>query len=115
DFVRGKLDDAGDVPRLPPARVGIDLGWAAGAWDAGLRLTEALDQDDPGENEEPTGGYTALDAHLEYRIERGSTEWVLFLRGENLLDEEIRNATSVLREVAPEAGRSVEAGVRLAF
>jgi iron complex outermembrane receptor protein len=115
DVVRGELDAAGDVPRLPPARVGVDIGWSGGAWDAGLRLTEALDQDDPGENEEPTEGYTALDAHLEYRIDQGRTEWVLFLRGENLLDEEIRNSTSILRDAAPEAGRTVEAGVRLSF
>ena len=103
------------MPRLPPARLGLEFGWASGAWDARLRLTEAFDQDDPGENEAPTDGYTALDAHLEYRIGQGRTEWVLFLRGENLLDEEIRNSTSVLRDVAPEAGRSVEGGVRLLF
>ena len=33
----------------------------------------------------------------------------------NLLDEEIRNATSFLRDQAPEAGRSVELGIRLSF
>jgi iron complex outermembrane receptor protein len=48
-------------------------------------------------------------------VERGPGEWTLFLRGDNLLDEEIRNATSLLREMAPEAGISVEAGVRLEF
>jgi iron complex outermembrane receptor protein len=33
----------------------------------------------------------------------------------NLADEEIRLSTSFLRDVAPEAGRSVEAGLRYTF
>jgi iron complex outermembrane receptor protein len=115
DYVRGRLDDAGDVPRMAPARVGSELHWEGGPWDLGVRLSEAFDQDDPGEDEEPTEGYTVLAAHAEYVVDGDSGEWVLFLRGDNLLDEEIRNATSLLRDLAPEAGRTVEAGIRLSF
>ncbi len=32
-----------------------------------------------------------------------------------LLDREVRNAASLLRDIAPEAGRSVEVGARLRF
>ena len=39
----------------------------------------------------------------------------LFLYFHNVTDEEIRLSTSFLRDVAPEAGFSVEAGVRWMF
>jgi iron complex outermembrane recepter protein len=39
----------------------------------------------------------------------------VFLRARNLLDDEIRNSTSFLRAFMPEAGRSVELGLRLSL
>ena len=74
-----------------------------------------LEQDRTGEGERSVPGYTLLAARAEYAFSGGGGDWTLFLRGENLLDEEIRNASSLLRDVAPEAGLNVEAGVRLAF
>jgi len=40
---------------------------------------------------------------------------MLFARGRNLGDEEIRLSTSYLRGFAPEAGRSLEVGVRFRY
>jgi iron complex outermembrane receptor protein len=40
---------------------------------------------------------------------------MVYLRGENLLDEDARRHTSPLKEFAPLPGRSVGAGVRLEF
>ena len=42
-------------------------------------------------------------------------EATVFGKINNLLDEEIRNHTSLLKDVAPEAGRSVELGLRIEF
>jgi iron complex outermembrane receptor protein len=39
----------------------------------------------------------------------------VFAQGSNLLDEEIRNHVSVLKDVAPEAGRNLVLGLRLEF
>ena len=39
----------------------------------------------------------------------------LFLALNNITDEEIRLSTSFLRDIAPEAGFSVEAGIRWLF
>lgn len=113
DYVRGELDNSGNVPRLPPLRFGAELGWATRAWDLALRVTEFTDQDRPGENEEETDGYTLVSAHADYRFSDGPNSWTVFIRGDNLLDEEVRNATSVLRDLAPEAGRKIEIGVRV--
>ncbi|MBK6278722.1 MAG: TonB-dependent receptor [Gammaproteobacteria bacterium] len=115
DHVRGEFDDGGAVPRVPPGRLGAELAWQRGGWDLAARLTEVLEQDRTGEGERSVPGYTLLAARAEYAFSGGGGDWTLFLRGENLLDEEIRNASSLLRDVAPEAGLNVEAGVRLAF
>lgn len=44
-----------------------------------------------------------------------SRELAVFLEFKNITDEEIRLSTSFLRDVAPEADRSAELGVRLMF
>lgn len=111
DQVRAELSTAGDVPRMPPTRVGTTLVYETGNWYSSLAFLQAADQDRPGENQEATEGYTKLDAYIGYRLENLN----LFARLNNLTDEEIRNSTSFLREIAPEAGRSVILGVSYNF
>jgi iron complex outermembrane receptor protein len=40
---------------------------------------------------------------------------MLFAKGSNLLDQNIRNSASCLRNFAPEAGRGTEIGFRLSY
>ncbi|WP_269454921.1 hypothetical protein [Methylomonas sp. DH-1] len=40
---------------------------------------------------------------------------MVFAKGNNRIDQNIRNATSYLRNFAPEAGRGAEAGFRLSY
>ncbi len=54
-------------------------------------------------------------AWKKYRPPLGSTALTLSLKLNNVSDEEIRLSTSFLRDVAPEAGRSLEAGIRFDF
>ncbi|MAT90973.1 MAG: TonB-dependent receptor [Halioglobus sp.] len=116
DYVSGEFDDAGDVPRLPPLRVGAELSWRGDAFSTWVRVQDADDQDDPGDFETATDGYTRWDAGADYRFDLGDTrELLVFLKWKNISDEEIRLSTSFLRNVAPEAGESIEAGLRLSF
>ena len=115
DVVRARLKDSGDVPHVPPARIGATLNREWGRFDAELQLIHAFSQRRAGEFEEGTDAYTRLDLSLGYRIPVDHREVLLFVNGRNLTNETIRNATSQLRDVAPEPGRSIEAGVRLTF
>ena len=116
DYVVGEFDKAGDVPRLPPLRLGAKLQWQDDDRSAWLRAQWADEQDSPGEIETPTDGYTRWDLGADYRWRVGSDNEVLaFLKWKNINDEEIRLSTSFLRNYAPEAGRSIEAGVRFSF
>ncbi len=116
DWVRADFDDGGNVPRIPPARFGATFAWYANNWSFDLGLTRVFEQDDTAEGESSTDGYTLLTAYADYHWELGGqTELRLFARGTNLLDEEIRNHTSLLKNFAPEAGRGVRFGIRLTY
>jgi iron complex outermembrane receptor protein len=112
DTVRAELDRGGDVPRITPTRAGAELHYTAPSWEAALRTTRASRQNHPGELETATAGWTRVDAHLTWHPLANTT---LFVNANNLLDEEIRNASSYLRDVAPEAGRSITLGIRQQF
>ncbi len=66
-------------------------------------------------NDTPTDAYTMLGVALTYKIKSGRTQTLLYLRGDNLTNEEARNSTSILRDIAPMAGRSVRVGLRTTF
>ncbi len=116
DYVRGRFTDGGDIPRLPPLRYGMQLSWDDHVWHAALRLTRAEDQDHPGENETETEGYWLLNASADYRLKVDDRNHVLlFVKANNLLNEEIRYSTSFLRNIAPQGARGVEMGLRYVF
>jgi iron complex outermembrane receptor protein len=116
DTITGELDNGSDVPRLPPMRIGSELGFATESFSSYISVLNASDQNNAGDFENETEGYTRWDAGMDYRfgdIDDGNI--LVFLKLKNITDEEIRSSVSVLRDVAPEAGRSVEAGVRFSF
>ncbi|WP_323846400.1 TonB-dependent receptor [Microbulbifer magnicolonia] len=104
-----------DVPRMPPLRVGLALGGSYDQWNWEWRTTKASAQERAGAFEEETEGYTRMDLTARYNLKVAGNDAVLFASARNLLDEEIRHSTSLLRDFAPEMGRSVEAGVRFIF
>lgn len=116
DMITGEFDRAGDVPRLPPMRVGSELSWRDEVMGAYVRVLNASDQDNPGDFEPETDGYSRWDAGIDYRVQLSrDSELFAFLKLKNITDEEIRLSTSFLRNYAPQPGESIEAGVRLTF
>jgi iron complex outermembrane receptor protein len=115
DYVRGELEDGGNLPRIPPLRLGARLAWERGALGAGVGLERYFEQDEVTANELPTDAFTLLEADLRYRPQWGKADAVLFLRGSNLLDEDARVHSSPLRDELPLPGRSLTAGVRVGF
>lgn len=113
---RTELANDGNLPRIAPPRVGASLAWTLNGWRASLGAVRYQRQDDVAANEEPSPGYTLVDAHLAYRWDRGDgNSWEVFLDGTNLGDEEARPHTSLLRDYAPLPGRAVAFGVRVWF
>lgn len=115
DTVRAKLDDGQRVPLMPPARLGLGTDWDRGNWAGSLLWIHAADHDRVADFETPTPGYNLLNAELSWMLPgQGQVEWQLFLKASNLLDEDIRNSTSYLKDQAPQAGRNFVLGLRVA-
>ena len=110
------LANGGYLPRISPARVGADLRWAKDGWRASVGAVRYSSQKDTAQNEEPTDGYTLVDAHFAYRWDRSdSNSYEVFVDGSNLTNREVRPHTSLLRDYAPLPGRGVAFGIRAYF
>ena len=116
DLVNADFDVGGNVPRIPPAKFGAELELSGSAWTVHAHVTRFADQDDVAAVELPTDGYTMAVLYADYHFNLGNqAKLKLFARGSNLLDEEIRNHTSFLRDYAPEPGRNITLGIRLDY
>lgn len=116
DIVKARLKDSGDpLPRVTPPRVGLNGELGYGGFDANLSWTFVLDQNDPSALETATEGYQDVAAQLQWTQPYHQSAITFYLRGSNLLDEERREATSYVKDIAPLAGRTLYAGLRLSF
>lgn len=113
DFVKAELSGGEYLPRIPPGRVGAELHWLGDGWSVGVDAIWHARQHRISSFK--TSSFTQLGAHLVYDLGSSATNWQLFLRGSNLLDEAGRRASSVLAAYAPLPGRSLHAGLRLSF
>lgn len=115
DAVRGRLENDGNLPRIPPLRLGAALSYEKTAWQVSLSARHSLAQDRLARGELVTGAYTLVEAALTWRPLPDSSDVLLFLRGSNLLDEDARTHSSPLKDRVPLPGRSVAAGLRVGF
>lgn len=116
DYTRGEFKSGGNVPRMPPLRYGLQLDYAKDKLNSYLRFTRADDQPHAGDFETSTAGYFLLNVGVNYQIKAyQDAKFMVFAKGNNLLNENIRNSTSYLRNFAPEAGRGAEVGFRVSY
>ena len=117
DMVRGRLTNGGgDLPRMSPARIGMEGDYKYGPWTANAMALFVLRQNRVATLETTTDGYVRLDAGIEYTVKAApDVTTKLFLRGNNLLNQDMRVATSYIKDFAPLPGRSFVAGLRANF
>ncbi|KOO58626.1 TonB-dependent receptor [Rheinheimera sp. KL1] len=115
DYIRARLDRGGDLPRTPPLRLSSELAYEGDQISADLRLTRYFKQDKVSELESATAGYNLLDASVSYHFSGALQDIVLYVKGENLTDEEARVHTSFLKDKTPLPGRSLGLGIRGQF
>ena len=117
DTVSAELDVSGNdqLHHMPPDRVGFFVKFSAASLTANLDFVHAFEQADTGDFELPSDAYDDLRARVGWEIERGAATFELYLQGRNLTDEEQRKHTSIIKDLVPEPGRTVEGGVRIRF
>ena len=115
DYVRARLDPGGNVPRIPPYRVGAGLHWEGDVFDAGVLGKYSGRQGDVATAETDTAGFFNLDAHLGWRLLRASPGLELLLVGHNLTDSTQRNAVALNKDEVILPGRDVRLVIRGTF
>jgi iron complex outermembrane receptor protein len=115
DYVRAEIEGGANVPRIPAMRVGFEIEHSHRDWLYKVRVVQVAGQDRVGMGEMRSEGYTLVDFAVDYHRPVTSGELTLFGKLSNVLDEQVRNHTSLLKDVAPEPGRGAEVGVRYSF
>ena len=125
--VRGDYVDAKDktnggyVPRISPLKLGAGLKYEFDRFGARLDVLHAFKQDRVASNYNYQGGkelitdaYTNVSMMATYKLPT-QLNLEAFTRANNLLDEEIREHASFLKDIAPMGGRSIMFGLRGEF
>ncbi|QDC96227.1 TonB-dependent receptor [Candidatus Methylopumilus universalis] len=125
--VRGDYVDAKDktnggyVPRISPLKLGAGLKYEFDRFGARLDVLHAFKQDRvatnynyEGNKELITDAYTNVSMMATYKLPT-QLNLEAFTRANNLLNEEIREHASFLKDIAPMGGRSIMFGLRGEF
>jgi iron complex outermembrane receptor protein len=116
DYVEGELDSGESLPRLPPLRYGARLQYHNSRLIAGIEATQNARQDKIAAFETVTDAYTMMNVDLDWLIAQSNGRALrMLLRGSNLLDEDARRSTSLLKDVAPLPGRNFSVSLRASF
>jgi iron complex outermembrane receptor protein len=118
DVSRGILNNGTSLPLQPAPRLGMDVLYQKDSWEGSLTWVHAFEQTRLASFENAiTPAYDRIDARIAYNTRVNHVKTSFYLQARNLLNEEIRYSTTVegLRNFAPQAGRSVWLGLRLAY
>jgi iron complex outermembrane receptor protein len=114
DYVRAEQDNGDDLPRISPLRLGAGIAYEKNNWYARLDVLRAFAQDNIAAHELKTDAYTNITAYASYQL---PVEYNLqfFLKGYNLLDQDIRDHSSFMKDKFLRGGRSFLMGLQGEF
>lgn len=118
DVSRGTFDTGGYLPLQPAPRIGAEVAYEKNQWRTNMSYIHAYTQNNLASFEiGPTPSYNLLNAGLAYNERIGKINWTTYLRLTNLLNQDIRYATTpeTVRLYAPQMGRSAMIGIKAAF
>ena len=118
DISQGSFNAGGNLPLQPAPRLGSELAYQRNGWLTSATYIYSYQQNRLANWEiGPTPSYNLVNANLSYTERIGKVNWTGYLVLKNLLNEEIRYATTPMsvRLYAPQPGRSLMMGVRAAF
>jgi len=116
DYVRARLKNDENLPRIPPGRLGGTLDARWDSWQAFVQFYHVFAQDKVAPFETRTGGYNMLNAGIAYGGAAGPlNSYQIYLRANNLLNEKAIVHTSFIKESAPLPGLNVTLGARITF
>lgn len=102
------------LPRISPLRLGAGLQYQRNRFSARLDVLRAFAQNNTADNELKTDGYTNMSALIAYQLPI-KFHMELFAKANNLLNDEIREHASFLKDISPAGERSLVIGARADF
>ena len=103
------------LPLVPPLKGHVALKYERTSWYVRTETEMAARQDRVGEFETPTDGYTVFNAAAGARLTVGGRLNVLTLSLDNAANTEYRNHLSRVKQIMPEAARSLSIVYRVVF
>ncbi len=109
DYVRGALRASGDpLPRMPPLRATIGARYRVDALQLGAQVVTTADQERVFDVETPTAGAGVVKLFGVYSKQTSAGLHTITLRLDNATNATYRNHLSYIKDLVPEAGRSVK-------
>lgn len=118
DASQGTFDTGGNLPLQPAPRLGAELAHQKNGWLTSTTYIYSYQQNRLASWEQgPAPSYNLLNAGISYTEKVRDVNWTAYVNLKNLLNEQIRYATTpmAVRLYAPQPGRSLMVGLRGTF
>ena len=118
DASQGTFDAGGNLPLQPAPRLGAEIAHQKNGWLTNASYIYSYQQNRLASWEQgPAPSYNLLNAGISYTEKIQQVNWTVYLNMKNLLNEQIRYATTpmAVRLYAPQPGRSFMVGLRGTF
>ncbi len=115
DYVHANVDDFGPAPQIPPFRLLGGISANGGPVEGRLEVEHAFRQNRNAPLETETGGYTLVNASVDWHPIDERPGVVLGIAANNLFDVVARRHSSLLKDYAPLAGRDIRLNTRFEF
>lgn len=118
DASQGTFDAGGNLPLQPAPRLGAEIAHQKDGWQTNASYIYSYQQNRLASWEQgPAPSYNLLNAGISYTEKIQQVNWTIYLNMKNLLNEQIRYATTpmAVRLYAPQPGRSFMVGLRGTF
>lgn len=112
--ITGDLSDGSNLPAIPADEIGFGIGTSFNTVQVQLDVAQVSDQNDIGEEEVATEGFTKVDISASWQPQAYEG---LTITGaiRNLTDAEIRHHASPLKDRLPDAGQDIRITARYKF
>ncbi|MBU3636061.1 TonB-dependent receptor [Polynucleobacter sp. es-MAR-4] len=118
DASQGTFDSGGNLPLQPAPRLGAEIAHQQNGWLTNATYIYSYQQNKLAAWEQgPAPSYNLLNAGISYTEKIKDVNWTVYMNLKNLLNEQIRYATTpmAVRLYAPQPGRSLMVGLRGTF
>lgn len=115
DYVRATIRGGGPVPRIPPLRLLGGIEAQSDAIDGRIEIERSFAQHRVAGGEEPTDGFTLVNASLTFRPWGRRNPSAIILSAANIFDVDARRHASFTKAFVPLAGRDLRLAARLSF